>query len=267
MYFDSHCHLNFPQLQENFAQVLQDMQDAKVSNALVIGTTLEHFDEVLQLAVQHSHLWCSVGVHPDERGVLEPTLETLMQLAEHRKVVAIGETGLDYYRCQDNEDMVWQRERFRCHIRAAKALGLPLIIHTRAAARDTLSLLVEELANPSSPPVNGVFHCFTEEGWVAQEALKLGFYISFSGIITFKNASAIREVVKNVPLDRLLIETDSPYLAPVPHRGKMNTPAWVPLVAQEVAQIHGISPEEVADITFQNTCTLFRKMELPPLGL
>jgi TatD DNase family protein len=254
MYVDSHCHLNFPGLQENITEIRAAMAAAQVDRALCISTTLEEFPQVHALATSYSNFWCSAGVHPDNEGVREPSLNDLLQLAALPRVVAIGETGLDYYRLNGRSvgEMEWQRERFRVHIRAACATQLPLVIHTRSASDDTLAILREEGGT------SGVFHCFTETEAVARAALDLGFYISFSGILTFKTAQNLRDVAAFVPLDRCLIETDSPYLAPMPHRGKTNTPAYVPLVAQQLADIKGLAVEDVAAATTANFERLFR---------
>ncbi len=261
MFVDSHCHLAFPELRSRIGPILQDMQAAQVNTALCICTTLEEFPLVHQLALEHPQLWASAGVHPDNEGVAEPTLEDLLRLAALPKVVGIGETGLDYYRLNGRSlhDMAWQRERFRVHIRAARACGLPLIVHTRQAGADTLALLREEGAGT----VRGVFHCFTETVEVARAALDIGFDISFSGILTFKNAADLREVGRMVPLERCLIETDSPYLAPAPHRGKTNSPAFVPFVARELAAIKQCSVDEVAAATSANFYRLFTRA-VPP---
>jgi len=255
MYIDSHCHLDFPQLQAELPAILQAMADAQVDRALCISTTLEGFPAVHRLAVEHDHLWATVGVHPDNEGVHEPTEEELVERAALPRVVGIGETGLDYYRLGDRSpaEMEWQRERFRVHIRAARRTGKPLVIHTRSASADTLAILKEE----GRGEVRGVFHCFTETREVARAALDLGFHISFSGILTFKNAADLREVAREVPLDRCLIETDSPYLAPVPFRGKTNTPAYVPYVAQQLGQLKGCTPEAIGAATSRNFEQLF----------
>ena len=255
MYIDSHCHLSFPELRERLPQILEDMKAARVLQAVCICTTMEEADDVQGLAEAHAQLWATVGVHPDTEGLREPTLDELIERARHPKIVAIGETGLDYYRLNGRsiEDMEWQRERFRVHIRASRASGLPLVIHTRSASDDTLAVLREE----GGGEVGGVFHCFTETAEVARAALDLGFYISFSGILTFKSAQDIRDVAAFVPLDRLLIETDSPYLAPVPYRGKTNSPAYVPFVARQIAQLKGVPDEEVAQATSVNFGRLF----------
>jgi len=259
MFTDSHCHLNFPELVENLDDILAQMRTAQVHRALVIGTTLEEFDAVHRLAVTYPHLWATVGVHPDNEGVREPTLEDLVTRSQRPRVVGIGETGLDYYRMgeRSHADMAWQRERFRTHIRAARQTQLPLVIHTRSASADTLAILREEGEDGAAGSAGGVFHCFTETREVARAALDLGFYISFSGILTFKNAADLREVARMVPLDRLLLETDSPYLAPVPHRGNTNNPAYVPYVAAEVARLHETTPEAVAAATDANFERLF----------
>lgn len=265
MFTDSHCHLNFPQLVADLPAILQAMATARVSRALCISTTLEEFDSVHQLALAHANLWATAGVHPDNEGVKEPSLDDLLTLGSLPRVVAIGETGLDYYRLNGRSvaDMHWQRERFRTHIRAARQLAKPLVIHTRSASADTLAVLREEGEDGSAGSAGGVFHCFTEDVAVARAALDLGFYISFSGIVTFKSAQSIRDVVAMVPLDRMLIETDSPYLAPSPHRGKTNNPSYVPLVAAQLASIRQLSVEEMANITSHNFDTLFKGVLLP----
>ena len=257
MYTDSHCHLNFPELMSQLDSIQQSMQAAQVTRAMVICTTMEKFDEVHNLALAHDNMWATVGVHPDNQGVIEPTMQDLVQRAALPRVVGIGETGLDYYRLGERSvaDMEWQRSRFRVHIRAALALGLPLVVHTRSAADDTLAILREEGAAGSVG--GGVFHCFTESQSVARAVLDMGFYISFSGIITFKSAQDLREVAAFVPLDRLLIETDSPYLAPVPHRGKTNNPSYVALVAQQMALIRSMPVEDIARLTSHNFDRLF----------
>jgi len=272
MYIDSHCHLDFDELRSQLPALLSAMRQAQVGGALCISTTLETFPAVLELAQQHPQLWATVGVHPDNEGVREPSVADLLAAAQHPRVVGIGETGLDYYRLGERSvaDMEWQRQRFRVHIRAARSADLPLIIHTRAAATDTLAILQEEGGfvpgadpTPHLPAARGVFHCFTESAELAQAVLELGFYISFSGIITFRNAADLRDVVRQVPLERCLIETDSPYLAPAPHRGKLNTPAYVPFVAQQMAALKGLTPEQVAQATTANFARLFSKARLP----
>jgi TatD DNase family protein len=249
---DSHCHLDFPELAADIPGALAEMAENGVSHALCVSVTLEDFPKVRALAEQHENLFASVGTHPDypDHPIVEPG--TLVALAAHPRVIAIGETGLDYYGLQG--DLEWQRERFRTHIRAAKSCGKPLIIHTRSSAEDTLRIMHEEGAEE----VGGVMHCFTETWDVAEAAMKLGFHISFSGIVTFKNATALKDVARRVPLDRLLVETDSPYLAPVPFRGKTNRPAWVRYVAEEVARLRDAPFEEIARATSENFFRLFR---------
>jgi len=255
MFVDSHCHLSFPELAGDLAGVLARMQAARVEAALNVCTTLEEFPRVLAAADSAPNLYASAGVHPDTTGAAEPTVADLLRLAEHPKVVAIGETGLDYYRLPEPLD--WQRERFRVHIRAARACGKPLIIHTRAAAADTLRLMREEGADQ----VGGVMHCFTETAEVARQAMDLGFHISFSGIVTFKNARELQSAALTVPLDRLLIETDAPYLAPVPHRGKQNEPSFVPHVAAKLAELHGLDVGEIATQSTENFYRLFKILD------
>ena len=253
MLVDSHCHLDFPELSADLAGVLSRMSDNGVAHALTISTTLETFPAVRAVARAHPNVWCSAGVHPDERrDSREAGVEDLVAMAGDPRVVAIGETGLDYFRVEG--DTEWQRERFRNHIRAARRCGKPLVIHTRAAAEDTLRLMREE----GAAEVGGVMHCFTETWEVAQAAMALGFHISFSGIVTFKNAKDLKEVARRVPLERMLVETDSPYLAPVPHRGKPNQPAFVKHVAEEIAALRGIAVDEVAAATTANFFRLFR---------
>jgi TatD DNase family protein len=271
MFTDSHCHLNFPELRGDLSAIRQAMQAAQVTRALCICTTIEEFPDVHSLATAHANFWSTVGVHPDNEGIYEPKLDDLITRSQLPKVVAIGETGLDYYDMAGRKggrsvgDMEWQRTRFRTHIRAARATDLPLVIHTRAASDDTLAILQEEGgfssgAQPSSSAARGVFHCFTESMQVAKAALDLDFYISFSGILTFKAAADLREVAAYVPLERCLIETDSPYLAPAPHRGKTNSPAYVPFVAHQLAQLKGITVEEVANATSRNFDALFTRV-------
>jgi TatD DNase family protein len=235
------------------------MQEAQVTRALCICTTLEEFPDVHALANRYDNFWATVGVHPDNEGVTEPNLGDLLSRGQMARVVGIGETGLDYYRLGERTvaDMEWQRNRFRIHIRAARQLAKPLVIHTRSASVDTLAILREEGEDGTPGSAGGVFHCFTETAEVARAALDLGFYISFSGILTFKNAQDLRDVAAFVPLDRLLIETDSPYLAPAPHRGKTNNPSYVPLVAAQLAQLRGCPVEEIAELTSRNFDALF----------
>ena len=261
MYTDSHCHLNFPELLERLDEIRLDMQAAQVTRALLISTQLETFEDVNRIAMAYDNFWCTAGVHPDEDKVQEPTLDDLLRIGQRDKVIGIGETGLDYYRLGDRSvaDMEWQRQRFRLHIRAARQLKLPLIIHTRSASADTLAILKEEGEIGDAQSAGGVFHCFTETAEVARAALDLGFYISFSGILTFKNAADLREIAGWMPLDRVLIETDSPYLAPAPHRGKTNNPSYVPWVAKQIAELRGMTSEQIAEITSKNFDNLFIK--------
>lgn len=254
MIIDSHCHLDFPELAGNLDDILARMRANQVSHALCVSVNLEDFPRVLALAEAHAHLYASVGVHPDYPEVTEPSVDELVRLAHHEKIVAIGETGLDYYRLKG--DLEWQRQRFRTHIRAAKQCAKPLIIHTRAAAEDTIRLMREENAEE----VGGVMHCFTETWEVAQAALDIGFHISFSGIVTFKNAKALKDVAQKVPLERMLIETDAPYLAPVPFRGKTNDPSLVKHVGEEIARLKGCSYEAVALKTTENFNNLFNNV-------
>ena len=267
MFTDSHCHLSFPELRAQLPVILESMKNAQVDRALCICTTLEEFADVHALAIQHPNLWATVGVHPDNEAVQEPTLADLVQRSALPRVVGIGETGLDYHRLNGRTvaDMAWQRERYRVHIAAARQTDLPLVIHTRSASDDTLAILRETggfgaLGEGGLPLARGVFHCFTETEQVARAALDLGFYISFSGIVTFRNAGDLRDLLRWIPLERLLIETDSPYLAPVPHRGKTNSPALVPFVAQQVAESKGLSVAEVAQATSRNFDQLFDRV-------
>lgn len=252
MFVDSHCHLNFPELAQNITQVRAQMAQDQVGHALCVSVTLDKFPEVLSLAEQFENFYASVGVHPDYEDIQEPTQAELVSLAQHPKVVAIGETGLDYFRLQG--DLSWQRERFRTHIRAAVQANKPLIIHTRNAAEDTLRIMQDEGAEK----VGGVMHCFTESWEVAQAAMQMNFFISFSGIVTFKNAQALKEVATLVPLDRMLIETDSPYLAPIPFRGKTNQPAYVRYVAEEIAKLRQMDVNDVMQATTDNFFRLFK---------
>lgn len=256
MFVDSHCHLDFPEYANQVPTLLERMKAAKVTHAMCISVDMPDFPNVLALAEAYENLFATVGTHPDYEDTPEPTEDQLVELANHPKILAIGETGLDYYRIGDRTyaQMEWQRERFRTHIRAAKRANKPLIIHTRSASEDTIRILKEEGANQ----VAGVMHCFTETWDVAQAAMELGFYISFSGIVTFKNAKELQETCKKVPLDRMLIETDAPFLAPIPHRGKTNEPAWVSHVGEFIANLRGISVEEVAQATTHNFKTLFK---------
>lgn len=267
MFVDSHCHLSFPELSGRVEEIREAMAQSNVDAALCICTTLEEFEAVHRLAMTYDNFWATVGVHPDNEDVREPDVAALVGAARLPRVVAIGETGLDYYQMDERKggrsitDMEWQRQRFRVHIRAARSVGLPLVIHTRAASGDTLAILHEEDATAGGHPATGVFHCFTETREVARAALDMGYYVSFSGIITFKSAAELREVVKMVPLDRMLIETDSPYLAPVPFRGKTNEPSYVPWVARAIAEILGLTEEAVGMATRRNFVRLFSQVE------
>lgn len=252
MFVDSHCHINFPELADKVTEVLVKMRENQVSHALCVSVNIPEFPQVRGLAEQYSNIYASIGVHPDYEKEGEITVEDLLTRANHSKVIAIGETGLDYYRLQG--DLEWQKRRFRNHIRAAKQCRKPLIIHMRDASKDTMQIMEEE----NACNIGGVMHCFTGSWEVAQTAMAMGFYISFSGIVTFKNAKELREVAVKVPLERMLIETDSPFLAPVPHRGKTNQPAFVRHVAEEIARLHNLSLEEVGRVTTQNFFNLFK---------
>ena len=252
MFIDSHCHLDFPDFAERLPEVFHLMQENQVSHALCISVDLDAFPAVLAVAESRDNLYASVGVHPDHEDCTEPTVAGLVELAAHPKVVAIGETGMDYYRTPG--PLEWQRERFRVHIRAAREADKPLVIHTRAASEDTLRIMAEEKAYEAG----GVMHCFTESLGVAKAAMDMGFYISFSGIVTFKNAKELKEVARAVPLERMLIETDAPYLAPMPHRGRTNEPGFVRHVAEEIARIKEVSVAEVGTVTSRNFFDLFK---------
>lgn len=255
MFIDSHCHLDFPEFQTRLPEVLANMAECQVTHALCVSVDIPDYPKVRQLAQDHAHLYASVGVHPDYEDTPEPTVEFLVEEAKHPKIIAIGETGLDYYRMGERsyESMEWQRNRFRIHIQAALESSKPLIIHTRSASEDTIRILKEEGADQ----IGGVMHCFTESTEVAKAAMDLGFYISFSGIVTFKSAKDLQETCKYVPLDRMLIETDSPYLAPIPYRGKTNEPAWVSKVGEFVADLKGVSIETLGNTTSDNFFQLF----------
>lgn len=266
MFTDSHCHLTFPELAGDMPGVRAAMAAARVTRALCISTTMEEFPSVQALATEYDNFWASAGVHPDSEDVHEPSVAELVAATQMPKVVAIGETGLDYYQMEERKggrgiaDMEWQRERFRTHIRAARQVGVPLVIHTRAASDDTLAILREEGEQGGAGSAGGVFHCFTETREVARAALDLGFYVSLSGIVTFKNARELHEVATLIPDDRLLLETDSPYLAPVPYRGKINTPAYVPHVAARLAELRGTSAEHIGELTSANFTRLFKRV-------
>ena len=269
MFTDSHCHLNFPELAQDMPAIRAKMAEAQVTRALCISCTMEEFPDVHALATTYDNIWASVGVHPDTEGLTEPSVQDLVQRAGLPRVVAIGETGLDYYGMEDRKggrtiaDLEWQRERFRTHIRAAQITQKPLVIHTRSSSADTLAILRECGEADSATQAGGVFHCFTETAEVARAGLDMGYYISLSGIVTFKNAQHLRDVAAFVPLDRLLIETDSPYLAPMPYRGKTNNPSYVPFVAKQIAEVRGISVEEVAEATSVNFDRLFKGVTQP----
>ncbi|MBS4096508.1 MAG: TatD family hydrolase [Sulfuricella sp.] len=255
MLVDSHCHLDFPGLFDNLPAILENMKEHGVTHALCIGVDIENFPAVLALAEAYSNLYATVGVHPDYENVHEPTVDELAELAAHPKVLAIGETGLDYYRLKG--DLEWQRQRFRTHIRAARKIGKPLVVHTRESADDTLRIMAEERAYE----VGGIMHCFTENAQAAQRALDMNFHISFSGIVTFKSAEQVKEVARMTPLNRILVETDAPYLAPVPYRGKTNQPAYVTHVAEKIAEIKKLSLEEIKEETSRN---FFKLMKVVP---
>ncbi len=256
MYIDSHCHINFPELASRLPEILAKMEENGVTHALCVSVDLPDFPQVLALAEKYPNIYASVGVHPDYPDTEEPSAERLVELSQHPKMVAIGETGLDYFRLQG--DLEWQRERFRQHIRASRITGKPLIIHTRSASADTIRIMQEEGAGTDKGGVAGVMHCFTESLEVAQAAIEMGFYISFSGIVTFKSAKDLQAVARALPMERILIETDSPYLAPVPHRGKMNEPGFVKHVAEYLADLKQVPLKQVQQITTENFFQLFK---------
>lgn len=255
MFVDSHCHVNFPELAAQMPDILQKMNTNSVGKALCVSVNLPDWPDLINLVEQHEALYASVGVHPDYEDTIEPTVEDLVERSHHPKVIAIGETGLDYYRLSG--DLSWQRQRFRRHIQAAKQTKLPLIIHTRASSEDTLNIMREEGAQEA----RGVMHCFTESWEVAQASMDMGFYISFSGILTFKKATELQEVARRMPLDRILIETDSPYLAPVPHRGKLNDPSKVIHVAEMLASLRNVKVSEIEEASTFNFFNLFNKIK------
>jgi len=255
MYVDSHCHLDFPELADQLPDILDNMKRNQVGHALVVSVNMPQWPGLMEVVAPHAHLYASVGVHPDYESTTEPRVELLAEVARPPKVVAIGETGLDYFRL--SEPLEWQRERFRTHIRARRSSGLPLIIHTRSASEDTLRIMREEGADE----FGGVMHCFTESWEVAQAAMEMNFYISLSGIVTFKKAVELQDLATRIPLDRLLIETDSPFLAPVPHRGKTNDPSKVIHVAEKVADLRGVPVAEIAQRTTDNFFKLFSKIK------
>lgn len=248
---DSHCHINFPQLKERLPDILHNASLNNIGHMLVVSTTWDNFSEILEMAAAHANLSASIGVHPCTTEGHEPSLQELTEFGEHPLVVAVGETGLDYH--WHEGDLSWQHERFHRHIEAAKVLQKPLIIHTRSAAEDTMQTLRDHHARDAG----GVMHCFAEDWQVAKQALDIGFYISFSGIVTFKSAPEIQEVARKAPLDRILVETDSPYLAPVPKRGRQNEPSYVKYTAEFVAELRGISLEELTEATTGNFYKLF----------
>ena len=252
MFVDSHCHINFSDFAHDSDDVVARMVPARVTHALCISVTYPEWPSVVALADRHANIYATAGVHPDYEDIVEPTVSSLLERAQHPKVQAIGETGLDYYRIQG--DLEWQRERFRTHIRAARECCKPLVIHTRSASEDTLRIMREERADE----VGGVMHCFTETWNVASAAIDMGFHISFSGIVSFKSAADLRDVAARVPLERMLIETDAPYLAPVPYRGKRNEPSFVPHVAAAIAAVRQTDAETIGAATSQNFFTLFR---------
>ncbi|MEO7030808.1 MAG: TatD family hydrolase [Herbaspirillum sp.] len=256
MFVDSHCHINVPELAIRLPEILATMVQNQVTHTLCVCCDLLDVPEILAMAESHSNIYASVGVHPDSENATEPSVAELVRLAQHPKVVAIGETGLDYSRLSG--DLEWQRERFRNHIRASRLSGKPLIIHTRDAAKDTIRIMQEEGAGTEAGGVGGVMHCFTESQEIADAAMAMGFYISFSGIVTFKNARDLQAVARTVPLQRMLIETDSPYLAPVPKRGKVNEPGFVKYVAEFLAQLTGMPVEQIAKATTDNFFNLFK---------
>lgn len=255
VFIDSHCHVNFPELSEDYTDIAVRMAQNRVKMALCVSVNLPDWDGLMRMVEREPTLWASVGVHPDYENEIEPTVQDLLSRAKHPKVVAIGETGLDYFRLTG--DLDWQRARFRTHIQAARQAKLPLIIHTRQACEDTVRILREEDADKAG----GVMHCFTESWEMAQQCMELGFYISFSGIVTFKNARDLQETAKKMPMDRLLIETDSPYLAPVPHRGKRNDPSLVVHVAEKIAELKGVPVQAIADASTENFYRLFNKID------
>ena len=256
MLTDSHCHLDKIDLtpfDNQFSNMIDAAQEADVSQFLCVCIDTEHFQDVLKPAQEYSNIYCSVGVHPTHQDSYAPTVEELVELAQHQEVIAIGETGLDYFRCED-DDMTWQHDLFRTHIRAAVETHKPLIIHTRSAKEDTIRILAEENAQK----VGGVMHCFAEDWETAQQAMELNFYISFSGIVSFNSAKELQEVAKKVPEDKFLIETDSPWLAPVPKRGKPNQPAYVKYVAEKMADLRGCSYSHIAKVSTDNFNRLFK---------
>ncbi len=254
MLIDSHCHLDRLDLTPfngQFSDFMAEVKQENIEKLVCISITLEAYPAMCQLVSDHDSVFVTVGVHPTEQEGAEPSIDILTEYGQQDRVIGIGETGLDYFRCEG--DMTWQQERFRTHIRAAKQLNKPLIVHTRNAKEDTLRILKEE----SAEEVGGVLHCFTEDWDMAKSALDLNFYISFSGIVTFKNAQQVHEVARKIPEDRFLIETDAPYLAPVPYRGKPNYPLYLKHVADRMAELKGLSVNKIADLSTQNFYQLF----------
>jgi len=249
---DSHCHLNFEPLRERLPEILENARKQGVGHMLCVAVNMENLPQVLSISHEYPNIYASVGVHPDQQDGIDPSADEIARHATDHKVVAIGETGLDYFRLHG--DLTWQQDRFRRHIQAALACNKPLIIHSRSARADTIRILTEEHAER----VGGVMHCFTEDWEMAKQALDLGFYISFSGIVTFRNADELRDVARRVPSDRLLVETDAPYLAPVPLRGKTNEPAFVRHTAMAIADLRRTTLDEIADTTTRNFFTLFQ---------
>jgi len=250
---DSHCHIDRVDLEAfggSVESMLSHAKELSVNQFLCVCIDLEHFDQVHSLALQHSNIYASVGVHPTEITSKEPSVEKLLELSSSERVIAIGETGLDYFRVKKDE-ADWQRDRFRRHIRASNKSEKPLIIHMRESKEDIIDILQKENAQ------SGVMHCFAEDWETAKAALDLGFYISFSGILTFNNANDLREIAKKVPADRLLVETDSPYLTPAPYRGKPNSPAYTYYVAEKLAEVRNTSIDEIAEVTTTNFKNLF----------
>ena len=255
MNIDSHCHIHLRDLKNRQDEVLRNMAANKVSHALCVTISLEDFPQVKALAEKHEHLHGTVGVHPGPKNVKEPDVETLVKLSMHPKIVAIGETGLDYHHVEPRQK--WQMDRFRTHIAASRDCGKPLIIHTRKAADDTIQMLREEGAGLDKGGFGGIMHCFSESGKIARAALDMGFYISFSGVLTYPGSKDLRSVARLIPLDRILIETDSPYLSPQAYRGKTNEPAYVIEVAKQLAMLKGMPVERIARHTSENYFRLF----------
>ena len=256
MFVDSHCHLDFPELAANLPDILKKMESNRVAHALCVSVNLPDWPGLIDIVERNEALWASIGVHPDYEDTVEPDVQFLVEKSKHPKVVAIGETGLDYFRLTG--DLTWQRDRFRTHIRAAREAKLPLIIHTRSSSDDTIAIMREENAQEAG----GVMHCFTESWEVACQAMDLGFYISFSGIVTFKSAKELQEVARQMPLDRILIETDAPYLSPVPYRGQLNDPSKVIHVAQMIAGLRNVPLSVIEEASTNNFFNLFSKLSI-----